>query len=300
MKKLLLSLMILGAGAATFARLTLVVSQSHASAARDNLESRDLGARMKELGTSVAEFRAQIQAKRTRLSELSARNATAPGPAETPPGDSSEDERRLTPAQLRQRLGIRWDNSPAFVLVSKRALKEMYLRGIDDKGAFTPTACAILGLTSAERDTVEAALKRAASEHADWAKTAVQRIEPAGDIVADYRLPANPDLGERIETEGEALLKETLGPDRAGLVRQYAGTWIFTHGNLGQTPVRFTVHRHPDGRQPPLWSICEAGGTSGSSDVSPGSFPDLFRGVFPGGWRDLAQREGFALPEGFE
>jgi hypothetical protein len=40
--------------------------------------------------------------------------------------------------------------------------------------------------------------------------------------------------------------------------------------------------------------------SSSSGDVAPGNFPDLFRSFFPGGWRDLAQREGFALPKEFE
>jgi hypothetical protein len=138
-------------------------------------------------------------------------------------------------------------------------------------------------------------------EHAAWVKTAVQRVEPAGDVLADYRLPPNPELAHQIEEEGTALLVETLGPDRAKLVHDYAGAWILQHGTLGESSVRFTVRRRTDGTQPPLWQQFEYQGGGGSSgDVTPGSFPDLFRSLFPGGWRDLAQREGFALPEDFE
>jgi hypothetical protein len=28
-------------------------------------------------------------------------------------------------------------------------------------------------------------------------------------------------------------------------------------------------------------------------------FPEVFRSLFPGGWTDLAQREGFELPKEF-
>ena len=29
-------------------------------------------------------------------------------------------------------------------------------------------------------------------------------------------------------------------------------------------------------------------------------FPEAFRAIFPGGWRDVAEREGFKLPQAFE
>ncbi len=186
--------------------------------------------------------------------------------------------------------------------MSKAALEDIYLRGIDDKGAFTPTACAVLGLTAEERDAVEAAFKRVEAQYAEWVKSAVQRAEPAGDIVADYRLPANPTLAQQIQADGEALLLQTLGPDRAPLARSYAGAWIFGHGNLGATPIRLTVRRRPEGQQPRFWwqIQAEAGDSASSDTLTSKDFPEVFRQVFPGGWRDVAQREGFDLPEGFQ
>jgi len=301
MKKILLALLILGSGAIAFARLNLLTDQSRTSATQSRAECGRLTGEMAELTASATDLRAQVEAKKTQLAQ--APPSPVSGPAATNAlGDASEHSRRVAPAELLRRLGFGWNSSADYILVSKAALKAMYLRGIDDKGAFTPTACGILGLTPAERATIEAAFKRVEAEHAEWVKTAVQRVEPEGDIVADYRLPANTNMAERIEAEGKTLLLETLGPERAELILGYAGAWRFGHGDLGATAILFTVRRHPDGQQPPIWWQIEAeGGNSASSDrIRSSDFPDVFRPIFPGGWRDLAQREGFALPNDFE
>jgi hypothetical protein len=301
MNKFLLALLIAAAGTLLSARLNLLARQNRASAARAGSECRQVVAQAKALTASVAELRAQLDVKRARLDEALAARANQPAPPAAPPSAPSADTRAGTPAQLRRRYGIAWDNSPDYVLVSKEALDRMYLQGISEKGVFTPTACAILGLTPTERETIEAALKSAEAEHAEWAKTAVQRFEPAGDILADYRLPANTNLAARLESEGKALVKETIGPERAKLIEGYAGAWLLGHGNLGATPIRLTVRRHRPGEKTGLWFMYEAlPGNSSCGEIVKGSFPELFRGAFPGGWGELAQREGFTLPPGVE
>jgi hypothetical protein len=65
----------------------------------------------------------------------------------------------------------------------------------------------------------------------------------------------------------------------------------------GKASSRRSPHWRADGAQPPLWYQLEVQDhSSSSSDVTPGNFPDLY----PGGWRDLAQREAFALTKEFE
>lgn len=301
MKKMLLALIVLGAGALAFARLNLLANQSRTSATQSRAECARLTSQVNELVATATELRAQVQAKKTQLAEAPLPSVAGPDAAGALSGDPSKGSRRATPAELRQRFGIAWNNSADYILVSKAALKGISLIGIESNGTFTPVACAILALTSTERATVEGALAHAAAEHEAWLKTAMQRVEPAGDVLADYRLPANPMLALQIEHRGMPLLTETLGPERAKLVYYYAGSWIFQHGTLGAKSIRCTVRRRTQGTQPVLcYQQEEQGGDSVGGEVSPGSFPDLFRSVFPGGWRDLAQREGFALPEGFE
>jgi hypothetical protein len=301
MRKTLLAVLILSAGAIASARFSFRAHQSRTAAAESRAECVRLTSRLAELKASTSGLRGKVKAQKHQITEAQiARSSSAylPKTGEK----AAQRSRHERPSELLQRLGVGWNSSPDYVLVSKGALKEMYLPGIDDKGAFTPTACAILGLTAAERGAIEDALKRAETKYDDWVKTAVQRVEPTGDIVADYRLPANPALAQQIETNGVGLVLQTLGPERASLIRGYDGAWLFGHGNLGATPIRFTVRRHPEGGQPPYWwQIQAGGGNSASSDgLSSKDFPDAFRPVFPDGWRDLAQREGFELPEGFQ
>ena len=301
MKKILLALLMLGAGVIAFARLNLLASQSRSSAAHSRSECARLASQVDDLAASASGLRAQVEAKQTRLAETPLPPASGADATGAQAGEPAHNSGPARPSALLQRLGIGWNSSADYVLVSKAALQRMYLRGIETNGTFTPTACALLGLTPDERATVEAALKRAEAEHEAWLKSAVQRVEPAGDVLADYRLPANTKLAHQIEEEGMALLTETLGPDRAKLIHEYARSWLFTHGELGEKSIRLTVRRHLDGTQPPLWwQLQEQDGASCSSDVRSKDFPELFRSVFPGGWSDVAQREGFALPENFQ
>jgi hypothetical protein len=304
MKKSLLALMILGVGASAIAGFNLLANQSRAAANHSRAECRRLTSQVKELGVSVTDLRAQVETKQKRLNQASATSSRAHRAARVVPGASSRDTRGLTAAQLRQQLGIAWDNSPDYILVNKALLiKDMYVPEFERDGVLTPAACAALVLTPDERATIETALKRAEAEHAAWAKTALQRVEPAGDVLADYRLPANPELARQLYAEQKALLSTALGPDRAGMVRSWSDRWWLRHWSLGERNSRFTVRRHTDGRSQPLWHELTLGPILGITDgaLTPDAvFPDLLRSVFPGGWRDLAQREGFALPMGFE
>ncbi len=301
MKKILLALLILGAGAIASARLGLLANQSRTSATRSRAECAALASQVNELAANATDLRAQLEAKKTHLVESSLPSASAPAAGGARSGDSSKTSRQPTPAELRQRFGIGWNNSADYILVSKAALKNIFLRGLDNNGTLTPTACAILGLNPAERTAIEAGFKRVEAEHAAWVKTAVQRVEPAGDVLADYRVPANPELARQFQAEGAAGLLEPFGFDRAKLIYDYAGEWIFQHGKLGASSIRFTVRQRTEGTPPGLWyQQEEKGGSNFSSDLKPGNFPDLLRGLFPGGWRDLAQREGFALPTDFQ
>jgi RNA polymerase sigma factor (sigma-70 family) len=252
---------------------------------------------------SPTSLRAQVQANRTGLNKTAAASVRGTGTARAVAARSSLATKRPMPAELRQRLGIRWDNSPDYILVSKGALNYSGRGPFESEysGPVIPATCAVLGLTPAERATAEAVFQRAEAQHAAWVKTAFLRVEPAGDIVADYWIPANPELAQQIEAEEKALLSEALGPDRAELAKGWSNAWWFRHGTLGSDTFRFTVSRHTDGRSQPLWYALvvpenQARATQ-DGDITPTTpFPELLRSVFPGGWRDLAQREGFALP----
>jgi len=64
-------------------------------------------------------------------------------------------------------------------------------------------------------------------------------------------------------------------------------------------PTTLTLKHDPSGNGF-NYTLEQAGGTLGDG-VSPWKpFPESFRAVFPGGWKELAQREGFELPKEFD
>ncbi|MCY2924799.1 MAG: hypothetical protein NT031_05070, partial [Planctomycetota bacterium] len=211
MNKLLLALIILGAGTLASTRLNLLANQSRTSTARSRSARSLLASQVNELAVVAAALRTQVEAKRTRLNEVSEAVASERGAASTFNSDSVWDRQRATPSQLRRRFGIVWTNSPDYVLVSKATLKGVngfLCDGLDGDGALMPIACTVLSVTAAERNAIQAALMRAKADHAVWIKTAVQRVEPVGDILADYRIPANPKVAQRLQGEVSLVLTE--------------------------------------------------------------------------------------------
>ena len=295
MKKLLLTIVILSVGAMVSARFNQQAELGRAAKTQWQTQGDQLANRVDDLVTREANLRAQIQLKKTRLGQLSSLGKEAEllsllSTAQSGNGWASAS------AELRKCLGACWDSSADYVLVNKAAIKKVYLSGANTQGELTPTLCEILALTPEERAAIEAALQRMAATHQAWFNTAIERFEPSGDIVADYRVPANPELMELYQKE-MGLLSETLGSDRVELLKRFTGEWKLYHGAMGEEAVRLTVHTSP-GR--PLWSLTEWGVNSGTCDVGNEPLDSLFLGLFPGGWRDLAKREGFALPENFD
>lgn len=159
MKKTLLALLILGAGVIASTRLSLLANQSRTSATQSRAECARLASQKAELTASATDLGAQVEAKKTQFAKAPPYPASYPDAA-NPLRDASEHSRPVNPAELLQRLGIGWNSSADYILVSKAALKNINPHGTDYSRTLAPTACAILGLTPAERATIEAALAR--------------------------------------------------------------------------------------------------------------------------------------------
>jgi hypothetical protein len=203
--------------------------------------------------------------------------------------------------ELLRRLGIAWDSSPDYVLVSKAALKAIPLNGAGSRGGLTPTVCDMLAITPDEQARLEALMQRSQAAYLGWAQTNVQRIEPTGDIVAKYVIPANPGLAQRLVMEGGMGVLGAVGGERTELCANFAYNWALKYGSLGQSSVILTVQRLSVGGRQRLQAALETTGHgAGGLDLTPASFPEVFRSVFPGGWRELAQRENFELPADFQ
>jgi hypothetical protein len=303
MKKLFFALAILSAGGVLSAQFNHRARSARSATEQRTVEYGPLTERVRALTTMKATFSDAIQDKKTRI-KMARASVGASASIDADVLKFIKDPTRLqgrgvASSKVRDLLGVGWNSSADYVLVSKAALKRVWLIGTMDSGALRPAVCDMLALTSQERAAIEAAHQRAEAIHAAWFDTAVQRVTPSEEVVAQYEVPANPDLAQKIQQEELAPLADILGQERFALLQQWDGAWISEHGDLGARSVRLTVHNTPS-REPPLWYQVESERWSSGSDVAPDSFPPLFRGAFPGGWPEIAQRDGFQLPDDFQ
>ncbi len=302
MKRLLLPLIILVAGTVALGRFTQLVSEARASSRRCEAEWSALSNGIVQLRADKGVLQGEVKAARERLNRFASAPILNSGLVEWLQSGHSNHWSRAPLSELRRRLGITWDSSPDYVLVSKEVLKGIPLIGTASGSGLTPTACAVLAITPDEQARLEALMQQSESAYFGWVQTNVQRIAPAGDIVAKYVIPANLSLGQRLMMEGGMGVLAAVGEERTELCKTFATEWVLRHGYLGFSSVTLTVERFSDGGQQRLQARCDTSdhGSTGWAELTPSSFPPAFRAVFPGGWPELAQRENFQLPEDFK
>jgi hypothetical protein len=201
-------------------------------------------------------------------------------------------------ADLRQRLGLGWDSSPDYVLVSKSALKQVQYQRLDGTRGATDTASDLLAFSPSERSAIRAALEHA--RDAAWAS--VQRTQPTGDIVAQYTFPAmDSALGQTLSNNFAAQLTAAIGPERAGFLLPQAWNIELRHElSISQGAETMTIRQTVVDGEPDL--ICEMkyDNKVETSPVRHARYPyGPVLTYFPGGWQTIAQREGFDLPRRF-
>jgi hypothetical protein len=195
---------------------------------------------------------------------------------------------------LRQHLGIGWDCSSDYVLVSKRVLKQLDYERLDSGERATDTACDLLALSPAEQSAIRTMLNSA--RQGQWLH--VERAEPAGDIVAQYTARApDPSFEQGQSNLFVTQLTALLGPERAGLL--VPGAWREFKSELAPRKAEtLTIRRTSvDGEPDLVWEM-QYGDQVATSPVRYAHYPSRwFLKVFPGGWQTLADREGFELPQ---
>ncbi len=211
----------------------------------------------------------------------------------------------LTP-EMRERLlaelGASWHSSTQWLLVSKTTLASVRMGAIQ-QNRLTDAACAVLAVSPDERQRLDAALARVREAHADWARANTQREGPSGETVVRYTLPSDTAFAEGLTNDLFSAYAAALGPQRAALLERYSSDWVnLETGFLGGATNRLTVLRKTDsaGVARVFYALNRGAMTQGASPIQPSThFPSEFRPVFPGGWPELARREGLDLPVGF-
>jgi len=309
MRKLLLAILILSAGAAGFGRLRRAAADAQGSVEQTRVEWAAVNHRVEELEKLITGLKADVKEKRARLDRASVQTRFSPELLAVLDRDLAPNWPKKVPSELRERLGIAWTNSADYILVAKSVLKNLYFSSPGERGNLKSPVCAVLAITPDERAAIEAAMRQAEADHATWTITNVIRTEPTGDVVAHYTIPANRDQARTILEPLMETVKTTLGRERTELLQHFAGGWLLGLGRLGDQDTTLIVRRHVEGNQSRLGLEVRYEPAAGDPDedrsigvnsVTGRSFPPAFRAVFPGGWRELAEREGFTLPEDFK
>ncbi|HWQ92004.1 MAG TPA: hypothetical protein VN673_10060, partial [Clostridia bacterium] len=198
--------------------------------------------------------------------------------------------------QLLAELGFNWNTTGDYLVVSKTTLSTTTLGGMEG-ARISDAACQVLAITPAERNTIEATTQQLAAEYDAWAQAQIQREEPTGDIVAKYSIPTDPAFSLSLSNRFVDTLRSTLGEERSSLLKKYSYSWMNDIGVFRDDPVTLTVKRYMAGNVPRFNMELRQNRGGMSCDVSPWQpLPIPFRPIFPGGWADLARREGFDLP----
>jgi hypothetical protein len=168
---------------------------------------------------------------------------------------------------------------------------------------FAASSLKNLSPESAERLLAELGLNwNSGGDYLFVSKTSLPGIRLSGDILAKYVLTPDPQFSDSVSNAFSGVIFSTLGPQRATLLQQYSWDWMQSMGMLGEgrndnQPTSMIIRRQKDYlmlelRQSMSMMSC------GLTPWQP--MPEAFQPLFPGGWKDLAAREGFDLPKDFQ
>jgi len=300
MKRLLIALSVLATGTILFCALRIETER----AVRTIATRRELW--------RVQEQR--LQQMRQEHEQLGARVRDAKREAALEPPNAAPDElaaafatnglKNLSANQAEKLLaefGFDWSSPGDYLFVSKSYLPGINMSAI--RGAkLTGAVRTALAITPGEQGAIEAEVHRLNSEYASWLLAHAQREEPSGDVLAKYSLVSDPQFSQTASNSFAGVTSSTLGTERAALFEQYAWNWMESMGMFGrrganEEPTTMTVTREAKYLKLDIRQSM----SSMSCAISPAQpFPQAFRPLFPGGWKELADREGFELPKEFK
>jgi hypothetical protein len=302
MKRIVIALLVLSSATGSFCGLRTATARArHESAGlREKCETHtqsvdkalsertELEERAHELKRRLASAKPDRERVRIATMIRSAGNALTP----------EERERFLAD------LGFDWNSTGDFLVVSKQTLETVGFPGA--KGdRLTGVVCDVLAITADERRVIETTMRQIMVDYKAWLESHVRREEPAGDVLAKYSLTPESEISQSLSNRFVSEVFATLGRERGDLLKRYSSDWMTGLGMQGaswpSSDVTMTVKRYGSTEQPHLNLEVRQAGNTMSTDVSPSQqFPEAFKPLFPGGWKDLAAREGFELPKEFQ
>ncbi len=287
-----------GFGVISFSSFQSAAKRTRAATVIDREQLAVATNRLAQVRAKVSSVREALRAKQNRLGQFARHPYISPELVQLLKGNFS----KATPAawaELRQQLGIGWDASPDYVLVSKSVLKQVQYSRLTSGKHLTDTACHILGISPEQESAVDSVFRHGRDE---WPGVSLKRTQPSGDIVAEYTAVAPaPAFVQSLSNSVAAGIVKAIGPERANLLLPDA--WREFRGTLLPTATEtMTVRRTEVGGQPDLvFEMSRDGKVYFSSPVRYAHLPSgWFLARFPGGWAELARTEGFNLPKRYQ
>ena len=179
-----------------------------------------------------------------------------------------------------------WDPKSPYVWLRKDLLPSFPMSPFDDRGHLRTEVAAVLTVAPAQVRALDAAVGRLVAENG---RREVARARPTDDHLpgirehggpkVTLRIDPDPDEDSRMRQEFVATLQGILGPQRAALLEQTAGSWLDSKiAASGDVPKTFSVVRHPDGSfnisiQSGSMSMSSGGDHSLRNDIPPHLLP---------------------------
>jgi hypothetical protein len=197
-------------------------------------------------------------------------------------------------------LGFTWQSSDSYVLVHKAALKGVRpnLFKLGGKGAeVADLACAVLSILPEERQQVDAAFANSWGEFAALARTNIQRDGPSGQMLVRFTIPGSEQIAQILTNHLFSNASGAIGSERAELLGPFASGWGWSAPFFAGVTNTLAVLQQPvTGGTSGL--LCQRSGRSEvTTQIDPQHFPPPWEKIFPGGWTEIARREGLELPQ---
>jgi hypothetical protein len=223
-----------------------------------------------------------------------------------------KQDTKQSSAELQDRLlasfGRGGNSSNGYVLVSKAALANSHLKPLKkfpDSGKLTDEVRDVLAITAEEQQAVEAAFAETFGVIGTWAKENVMREGPADEMLVRYTIPADSTFREALTNKLFSTINSAIGNERGEFLRNFFDVYrLYEDGAIGDRTNILSIHRITalpgyGYRSGWKWDHSESINTY-PEPIKTNNFPYAFRFVFPGGWEELAKREGFELPDEFK
>lgn len=196
-------------------------------------------------------------------------------------------------------LDFNWATTGKYLIVTKdtlRAISLKAMRGMKLDG----TPCDVLAITPDEHARIDAMMQSLGDAYKTWAEGRLRREKLGSEDVAAFTLPEDASFSQSFSNQFTSGILSILGKERGELLQSYSDSWLASLGMSGGGDTSFVVKRYQAGNQTRLNYAVRSHGNAFATDVSPEQpFPEAFLPIFPSGWTDLAKREGFDLPKGF-